>query len=443
MPSNLPKTEQGWCWLQVRKGAQARDLVALGDLIQKRDSQRAEHLRVLMSALSKLVGAVENSSGEKGKDPTLVMVLKHMESDAVQRAKQEVKEWGDASREREDAAKRALEAATECVAQNAAKYREKAMGRSESALPDAVPGGNQLAVLALEEYDRWAGRVGTDAAALETDQALEAVQDAAAASFRPMVMGGQGRGIAAAAVKAAMLRCGTALQAEFEAQAKDFLADMPCHLLISAGRSLVVQRTREREGTARLTAVVAEIARELDMLQQSVDATGVGWKRKGAAVEAFGAVSKKVKKTHGMRDLVIAQIRIKEADDDDDAGGGSITELGVQLAAREGELREACAQKRVALSELAAVEPDFPEVMVHLEKALPRELLGVWRPDTSLEDAFVTREKLAGSGRHDVWRCGDGQGGEEFAVKVSPSPEGHGGALCTFQTHHFKCKGSI
>jgi len=233
-----------------------------------------------------------------------------------------------------------------------------------------------------------------------------------------MLRGGKDRGTAATAVKKAMLRCGAALQAEFEAQEKDFLAEMPCHLLISAGRKLVELRTSEREAMERLHAVVSEIARELELIQQSVDNAGVLWKRKDAAVEEFGKASKRVKKTHGMRDLVLAQIRIQEADDDDDADGGdTITELGVQLAAREGELHLARAQKRLAFGELAAVEPDFPEVMVHLEKALPRELLGVWRPDCALEEMFVKREKLAGTGRHDVWRCSDGLGGEEFAVK--------------------------
>jgi hypothetical protein len=378
-----------------------------------------------MCSLSKLVGAVQNPSGGKSTDTALVAALEQRESDAVHQAKQAVTDWGGVAEEREDAAKLALEAATECVTQDVADYGAKAMGRREAALPDAVPGGNELAGLALDAYDQWAGRVGTDVAARDTDEALQAMQEAAAESFGPMLAGGQGRGNAAAAVKAAMLRCGAALQAEVKAQKKDFLADMPCHLMISAGRTLVVQRTGEREAMNRLHAVVSEIAREMDMLQQSVDETGVGWKRKGAAVEEFGRVSKKVKKTHGMRDLVLAQMKIQEADDDDDAGGDSISEMGVQLAAREVELREARAQKRRALSELAAVEPDFPEVMVHLEKALPRELLGVWRPDSALEDMFVKREKLAGSHPlHNVWRCSDGAGGEEFAVKVHPPPTG-------------------
>ena len=50
---------------------------------------------------------------------------------------------------------------------------------------------------------------------------------------------------------------------------------------------------------------------------------------------------------------------------------------------------------------------------------MPRTLLrrGVWRGDCALEELFVRRERLAGGGRHRVWRCSGGEGGGEFAVK--------------------------
>ena len=56
---------------------------------------------------------------------------------------------------------------------------------------------------------------------------------------------------------------------------------------------------------------------------------------------------------------------------------------------------------------------------VHLEEAVPRTLLrrGVWRGNCALEELFARRERLAGGGRHKVWRCSGGVGGGEFAVK--------------------------
>ena len=76
-----------------------------------------------------------------------------------------------------------------------------------------------------------------------------------------------------------------------------------------------------------------------------------------------------------------------------------------------------------AVEELAAVEPLFPEVMVHVESTVPRELLCVWRPACALEDVFERIEKISAGGRHIVWHCRTGgQAGEDFAVKVFKGP---------------------
>jgi hypothetical protein len=101
------------------------------------------------------------------------------------------------------------------------------------------------------------------------------MQAAAAKSFGPMfTSGATGAKQHMVSVKAAMLRSGKALQAEFEAQARDFLAGMPCHLLISAGRQLLEHRASEMEAMARVREVVCELARELEMVQQSLDGSG-------------------------------------------------------------------------------------------------------------------------------------------------------------------------
>ena len=73
------------------------------------------------------------------------------------------------------------------------------------------------------------------------------------------------------------------------------------------------------------------------------------------------------------------------------------------VAALDAEVRAVRSRMKLALSSLARFEPDFPEVMKHLETAVPRELLQVWRPNCALEEIFPGREKIQG-GRHDVWR---------------------------------------
>jgi hypothetical protein len=149
---------------------------------------------------------------------------------------------------------------------------------------------------------------------------------------------------------------------------------------------------------------------------------GAWSKSKDAAVEEFNTASKHAKRAR--RNLSRAKHDLEEAVEEAEqeaspAALEQVKQLEASVAASEAEVREQRSQMKLALSSLARFEPDFPEVMVHVEKALPRELLGVWRPDCALEDMFVTREKLAAQGRHAVWRCSDGQqGGAEFAVKV-------------------------
>jgi len=102
------------------------------------------------------------------------------------------------------------------------------------------------------------------------------MQAAAATSFGPVfTSGAEGAKQHMESLEAAMLRSGDALEAEFSAQAEGFLAGMrACHLLISAGRQLLGDRTSEREALAKVRGLVEEIARELEMVQQSVDNTG-------------------------------------------------------------------------------------------------------------------------------------------------------------------------
>jgi hypothetical protein len=128
-------------------------------------------------------------------------------------------------------------------------------------------------------------------------------------------------------------------------------------------------------------------------------------KRKEAAVDEFAKASKNLKKA--LRNLNRAKQDLEEFVEDSE--GTEREEKGGQLeakvAASDAEVRAQRTRMKLALSELAAVEPEFPEVMVHLEKALPRELLSVWRPNCALEDMFAAREKISGHGRHEVWRC--------------------------------------
>jgi hypothetical protein len=146
--------------------------------VQTRDLQRANHSRDLLSALSNLVRAAEASFPAKGGDTadSVAVALEGRQQDAVTRATTAATGWAAAAAQQEQGLARALEAATECVVgYAAAQGGEKAMGTSEAELPNAAAGDDlSLAGTALGAYAEWAGRVGADVAASETDAALKA-----------------------------------------------------------------------------------------------------------------------------------------------------------------------------------------------------------------------------------------------------------------------------
>ena len=139
---------------------------------------------------------------------------------------------------------------------------------------------------------------------------------------------------------------------------------------------------------------------------------GTSQQSKDAAVAEFQEASEGLDLAVAERDLTRAQQKVLKAKKQGDGG----QQLEAAVAACDAEVRALRSRTKLALSSLARFEPDFPEVMVLLESALPRELLGVWRPDSALEEMFPEREEILG-GRHVVWRCSDGEDGV-FAVKV-------------------------
>ena len=155
--------------------------IGLNDVVQTRDRQRANHSRMLLSALSKVVRAAEASFPANGGDTadSVAAALEGRQQHAVTRATTAATGWAAAAAQQEQGLARALAAATECVGGYAAAQKamggEMVMGTSEAELPNAAAGGDlSLARAALGAYAEWAGRVGADVAARETDAALQA-----------------------------------------------------------------------------------------------------------------------------------------------------------------------------------------------------------------------------------------------------------------------------
>ena len=80
-------------------------------------------------------------------------------------------------------------------------------------------------------------------------------------------------------------------------------------------------------------------------------------------------------------------------------------------------LRDGKARLHGALEAVLELEPDFPEVVRYLDRAIPHDLLPKWHAERTLAD-FVLEDRMTGS-RHVVWRAQlDGQ---TYAVKVVSS----------------------
>jgi hypothetical protein len=156
-----------------------------------------------------------------------------------------------------------------------------------------------------------------------------------------------------------------------------------------------------------------------------------------AQVRLVGEI--KVRKDKGVKDfkamrkeLGRAQLMLKKARIDlegfefelqhGDVNDGELQGLQSHVTATQTAEQDIRRKFTRAVEELAAVEPLFPEVMVHVESTVPRELLCVWRPACALEDVFERIEKISASGRHNVWHCTGGRAGEDFAVKVFKGP---------------------
>jgi hypothetical protein len=264
---------------KLRKSAQERAKNDVENLIKNRDLQRNHLSQVLVSALCDLLAAASKVVPPSFAYHKLVAdaVKNKRRFDLVSIAKPSSSEWKQAAESDAKQLQDSLLAATKCVEEYAID-RKKAIGSSEPEWPeDATEDSAAMVRAALRAYSDWKERVGADTAARRTDEALEKMQASMLTSLRKMFSGSteQERGEHKEAIKSAMFSCGVTVQAEHEALAKDFLSDMPCHLIISTGRQLLEQRQALALALSRVHAVVCEITRELDMITSLVDSKGV------------------------------------------------------------------------------------------------------------------------------------------------------------------------
>ena len=287
---------------EVRRQAQARATDELQSAVQRRDSQRAGHSRGLVESLCKLLrageAAVQAIAGGTG-GASVADAVQLRDPGAVERAKSAAVAWAAAAKDSERALERALAAAEECIAEYADKHGgRKAIGGAAGGLRSPAAGGGvggpaAVAAAALRGYEDWAVGVGADRAAAATDKEVEALREVGAGSFGAMFTG-RAAGGAREAVREALQRTGDALQAELQAQSKDFLAEMPSEGLLCAGRQLLERRMSVSVALGRVVSVVSTMADELESIWQCLDRDA--WnKRRDDAVQGFVVATKSVK----------------------------------------------------------------------------------------------------------------------------------------------------
>jgi hypothetical protein len=161
-------------------------------------------------------------------------------------------------------------------------------------------------------------------------------------------------------VRAALVRSGRALAAEAAAQGRDWLADMPCGELLRAGRVLAEERGAVAAAAARVRATAAEMCGELAGLDAVMDATGEQQRRRdGMEAEIRQADDAVMDAQIKLKEIEVRKLKLMRSK----RATSVAEEIAAQREAAGAELRAAFAAKHRTIDALAAIEPDFPEVL--------------------------------------------------------------------------------
>ncbi|KAK3270996.1 hypothetical protein CYMTET_20630 [Cymbomonas tetramitiformis] len=218
-----------------------------------------------------------------------------------------------------------------------------------------------------------------------------------------------------------------ALEAErWAMHAKSATGPTPLHGLVAAGRAVLA----EVKGEAEELEVLVGIQEEVEQLRRAQDAAREG--RPGAAAAELRGTTRMLRRQRMSLSALRATLGQHKLDleeqSEEPVGAGATTqrkrkrtesaveEAEARVEAKVAEVRDAQDRMHVATCTLVALESQFPEVLSHMEHAVPAELLPLWRPERTRED-FVEYAPHARQGvRHEVWRAKDTHG-QQFAVK--------------------------
>ncbi|KAK3273047.1 hypothetical protein CYMTET_18691 [Cymbomonas tetramitiformis] len=190
----------------------------------------------------------------------------------------------------------------------------------------------------------------------------------------------------------------------------------PVDALRAVGAAVLAQLEQEALVMRQVSSQLTAMRRDHQELERMGGAQVRGEPEE--AVRRLDEASRGVKKLR--RQLRRRRLDLEEATE---AIEGS-TPDAQEVAKRQAEVEEVKAQVRVAqqrvhvaLCGIAALERQFPELMRHMQQAVPPELLALWRPDQDLEETFVCMAiHTPVAARHQVAKVTDADG-QHYAVK--------------------------
>lgn len=218
----------------------------------------------------------------------------------------------------------------------------------------------------------------------------------------------------AAALGAGMARLAAATLAERSFWESDRMQDAPpVDALRAAGAAVLAQLEQEALVMQQVSSQLTAMRRDHEELERMRGAQVRGEPEE--AVRRLDEASRRVKKLR--RQLGRCRFDLEEAMEGPTPDAQEVAERQAQVEEVKAQVRVAQERVHVALCGMATLEREFPELMRHMQQAVPSELLALWRPDQDLEETFVRMAIHTPVGaRHQVAKVTDAEG-QHYAVK--------------------------
>ncbi|KAK3285870.1 hypothetical protein CYMTET_6545 [Cymbomonas tetramitiformis] len=266
---------------------------------------------------------------------------------------------------------------------------------------------------ALAQYATWEQAQKHNQWVDDTEEAVGVLRTQLQSSFSTEDAGA--RPVAAdtaAALGAGMERLVAAVNAERRFWESDEVQNAPpVDALRAAGAAVLAQLEQEALVMQQVTSQLTAMRRD----RGELETIGATQARAEDAVSWLQEANRSVKNL-GFQ-LKRCGLDLEEAMEGAPPDAPEVTERQARVEAVKAQMRVSRERAHVARCEMSALERQLPELMRHMRQAVPPELLALWRPDHTLEEAFIrVAIHPRGGARHQVAKVTDVEG-RHYAVK--------------------------